>query len=153
METVTLENKIYMGCSSCALTTRCNRINHFINTHMACNGNTEDQMASSGWRGNEMGACSLATNYLACMDYTKYLQNHRTHFQNEILALCLETLFPAWAEGLFYWTLVGRAVLVVVGGENYCTSAQTCLHTGITWRGLKKAPTTNIWDSFLEMLI
>lgn len=52
-------------------------------------------MARSGLRSNEMGVCSLTTNYLACVDYTKYLPNRKTHFQNETLALCPEALFPA----------------------------------------------------------
>lgn len=54
--------------------------NHFINTHMALCWKYKDQMARSGLRWNEMGVCSLETNYLAHMDYTKYLQDHRNTF-------------------------------------------------------------------------
>lgn len=51
-------------------------------------------MARSGLRWNEMGVFSLATNYLACVDYIKYLQNHMNTFQNEILALCPAAAMP-----------------------------------------------------------
>jgi hypothetical protein len=37
-------------------------------------------MARSGLGWNEMGVFSLATNYLACVDYIKYLQNHMNTF-------------------------------------------------------------------------
>lgn len=45
-----------------------------------------------------MGVFSLATNYLACVDYIKYLQNHMNTFQNEILALCPGAALPIVRE-------------------------------------------------------
>ena len=78
----------------------------------------QDQMARNGLRWNEMGACSLATNYLACMDYTKSLQNHRNTFSEWNSGFVSRSTIPSTRRESILWdsyrAVVYKSLMVVI---------------------------------------
>lgn len=107
--------------------------NHFINTHMALCWKYKDQMARSGLRWNEMGVCSLETNYLAHMDYTKFTGPQEHIFRMKSW-LYVEKHHSQHEEKEYLIGLPQGCAAWEVGGGYYCTGAQAWLHPGITSR-------------------